>query len=222
MDLATAIGFAATAVSISRSVPQLARILRTRNVTGLMPATPGCTAVSSVGWASYALTLGDPTLLTTSLVGVLSATALSILIARIGGVSQWNKRIIVLWGLLLAVIASIGGAPVLAGTLTAAVLVNSAPQVTAVLRNPDAQGVSVVAWLLGGAEGALWATYGTAAHDPRLVLWGFAVLLPATVVVSVLAPRRRSYRPSASRRRSHTSLIVGNGGTACHRIEIGT
>lgn len=190
MEIITLIGWAATAVSASRSVPQLARTARTRDVAGLTPATPGCSAVSSLAWGSYALSVGNTPLFATSLVTAVGAAVLAVLVAKLGGMPAWSQRVIVLWGLLLAVIASIGGAPVLVGVLTVAVLVNSAPQVRNVIANPSASGVSVTAWAVAAIEALLWCSYGVAGASLSLLLWGLCALLPALVVLVVVVPDR--------------------------------
>jgi uncharacterized protein with PQ loop repeat len=208
MEFITLIGWAATAVSASRSVPQLVRTIRTRDVTGLTPATPGCSAVSAVAWASYALTVGNTALLATSLLTAVGAAVLAVAVAVLGGMPPWSQRVIVLWGVLLMVIASIGGAPVLVGVLTVAVMVNAAPQVRAVIANPSASGVSVTAWAVAAVEAVLWCSYGIAANSLSLALWGFCALLPTVVVLVVVVPERVRYRRTERWFAAHPAMAL--------------
>jgi uncharacterized protein with PQ loop repeat len=194
MELLTLIGLAATAVSASRSIPQLARTIRTRDTSGLTPATAGCTAISAAGWGLYGLSSGDATLLATSGVTALGAATLAVLVGRLGGMPQWSKRIMVLWAVLLLIVASIGGPTALAAALTVAVLVNATPQVRAVLADPTASGVSVTGWAIAAVEGLLWGCYGVAGGNASLAVWGLFAILPAVTVLSIVLPRRISAR----------------------------
>lgn len=216
MDLITVIGWAATIVSVSRSIPQLVRTTRTRDVTGMTPATPGCTAISSLGWMGYALTAGDASLIVTALVSAVGAGILAIVVGRIGGMPQWSQRTILLWGLVLTSVASIGGVGWLGSVLTVAVLVNAAPQIRCVRADPLASGVSAAAWVVAAIEGLLWFAYGLRGGDASIAAWGLAAVMPAIVILWLVLPHRIAWRPGG--RPAHATSTVPWLGQSLARI----
>ncbi|MBX9701931.1 MAG: SemiSWEET transporter [Acetobacteraceae bacterium] len=65
MDLATIVGFAATACSVSSFVPQAWKVIRTRDMKGISTGMYAITVVGFALWFAYGLLLGQwPLILT--------------------------------------------------------------------------------------------------------------------------------------------------------------
>lgn len=151
---------AATATTLTFLVPQIVKLVRTGDSTGVSTSWPAMGLVSNVGWFAYFIH------------EALWASVLAPLGASIGyGVTLWalvrtgrQLGASLLRGLVLLVVLL--AITVLAGWTTLGVAlgltfgVMMAPSIWTAYRTADPVGISAGTWWIGVLEAVLWAFYG--------------------------------------------------------------
>lgn len=186
------LGVIAIVLQNVRTWPQVIRILRLQDATGVSTTTWSLATASHVVWLTYALVISDAVLTINNIVAGLgpasvlaalvhqratsirNATAAPILVGGIGVVALWT-----IGENALAVIAVAIGA------------VMFIPQVVKVCRS-STTGVSITTWLLLMFSSLSWIAYGITADIPA-ILAAHAVVLPSSIIVlsKVVTERRR-------------------------------
>lgn len=179
MTITTLVGVAAMVALVSELMPQSVRLLRTRSVSGLSSIGTGIYFVTELGWIAYGITSGIMVVLVSSLVvGVLSAVQLVLVWPHRSSTDLW-------WMLLWA--SALGAALVMGAIgsmLVIGLIIGLGPQAWAAWRAPVVHGVSIWRWVLAGASGMLWFTYGILLGEIPLITTGTVGMVCASMALS--------------------------------------
>ena len=162
----------ATAIAWWSLIPQIRKLVRTRDATGVSSTWPAIGLVSNAGWTAYLLAqrlwaAAPSTAVMTVFYGlVLWALARS---ARPLGRSLAAGG---LWAATLTVTGFVGGWGALGLMLASAYLIQFGPAVVAAFRSRRPSGVSPLTWAIIGVESMLWGTYGLFNNDVPIMIYG--------------------------------------------------
>lgn len=177
-----ALGVVALFVGLTRAMPQLVRLVRTKDAAGV--SLDGCatSAIVSSAWTAYGVLTDQPAVVfasgTPAFIFVLIGLAALRYGRRIGELRTAPWFLVAFTAVGLA-----GGAVGLGAALTVGALVANTPQVLAAYREKDLSGVSPVTWSLTAADGAIWTTYALITGDvPILVNNVFQLTTSASIV----------------------------------------
>ena len=195
MTGASLFGGLGTLVGLIRALPQLARLVRTRDVHGVSIDSTAASAAISFGWATYGLwTEQLPVTLATASSGVVFLL-ITILALRLGRTPRELKAAPV-WMVVLVLSGALGGAPALGVLLPISVLVGNLPQVITAYRERDLSGLSLTTWSLSVTDGLVWGGYSLITGD--LAIGVFGVL--QTVTSFLIVERRLAWWPTSDAR----------------------
>ncbi|MFB9375506.1 SemiSWEET family transporter [Kineococcus gynurae] len=183
------LGLVAAGLGIVTGVPQVVRLLRTPDASGLSYPSAVLGVLSSSGWLLYGLQLLDPAQLVANVPGLLCALATLVLIARRLGLRLAPAALAAAaWAGVLTAATLLGG-PVLVGIAATVVsLVKMLPQVLVVLSRTPLHGLAPGTFALTQLSATLWSVYGAATAQTSVTVCSVISLLLATVVLSRRCP----------------------------------
>jgi uncharacterized protein with PQ loop repeat len=183
------LAFATLVVGLVGGVPQLFRLLRQRDGSGVSAAGLTTTFAAYVAWAIYCAQIGEMGQLLAMVVpgvafGVASLAALRFGAERHGfGALAAMTGVLVLAGL---VGGWVGYGLVLASTSTFSYF----PSVRTAWSAPSLAGLSAPTWGLAASSGALWAWQGALLSSwPMMVGGGLGVVMPGAVLAAIALRR---------------------------------
>ena len=183
MDAAGFLGALGTLIGLVRALPQLVRLLRTRDAHGVSLDTAATSSIVSFGWATYGvLTDQLPVILATGSSGVVFA--LITLVATRLGRRVTELRAAPVWVIVLAAIGFAAGAGGLGVALPVSVLVANVPQLIVAYRERDLTGLSLPTWLLSMSDGTVWAIYALVTGDRAILVFGVLQLSTSGAIVA--------------------------------------
>lgn len=184
MTLANLAVILATIMAWWSLIPQIRKLLRTSDATGVSGTWPAIGLVSNAGWTAY--------LISQELWAAAPSTTVMVFFYLIVLRALWKA------GLPL-------GPAALRGVLSVAVLVATyvlgtwaalglmlgwtyvpqlAPAIWAAYRTPDPTGIASGTWALIGIEAALWMVYGALLSDAAVVIFGGVGVVAAILVLA--------------------------------------
>lgn len=185
MDAATILGGVGTAIGLVRALPQLARLLRTRDVHGVSVDTAATSSAVSFGWAAYGVLTGQPPVtFATGASGVVFALV-AVLALRLGR-RPTELRAAPVWIAVLLAVGLATGSGGLGVVLPLSVVVANVPQLVVAFRETDLRGLSALTWALSSADGLTWGVYALLAGDRSILVFG---LLQVTTSVPIVIRR---------------------------------
>lgn len=190
MDAAAVLGAVGTLVGLVRALPQLLRLITTRDAHGVSLDTAATSSVVSFGWATYGvLTSQVPVTLATGSSGVVfaSITVLALKLGRRPG----ELRTAPVWLVVLVAVTALAQEDGLAVLLPVSVLVANVPQLVVAYREPDLTGLSPSTWLLSVSDGMVWAAYALVTGDTAILVFG--ILQLTTSVRGDVATRHQAH-----------------------------
>ncbi|HSJ26677.1 MAG TPA: PQ-loop domain-containing transporter [Acidimicrobiia bacterium] len=188
MTLATAVVVLATIIAWWSLIPQIRKLLRTADATGVSITWPVIGLISNAAWSAYLASQGLWPAVPSTVVMVFFYVAVIRALRRTGaplGAALFRG---VLATALLTTVFALGSWPILGLVLGWAYVPQLAPAVWAVYRIRRPTGVAVGTWTLIGVEAALWTLYGALLDDtPVVVFGGVGIVAAVWVVVRVAA-----------------------------------
>lgn len=181
---------AATAIGLVRAVPQLARLLRTRDAHGVSADSAATSSVVSTGWATYGVLTAQPAVILASGASAVMFALVTLAALRFGR-RLGEMRAMPVWLAVLAAAGLLAGARGLGLLLPVSVLVANGPQLLVALRERDLSGLSPGTWLLSVLEALAWGTYGLFAGDRSIVVYGTLHLTTSAAIVALRVARSR-------------------------------
>ena len=184
-----------TAIGLIRALPQLVRLLRTRNSHGVSLDAAATSSLVSAAWAGYGWLTGQPAV-------VMASGASAVMFALVAGAAlRWGRRAAEMratrvWLVVLALAWGLGGAEGLGLVLPVGVLVANGPQLLVAWREPDLSGLSLGTWYLSVAEALAWGAYGRLAGDAAILVYGVLHLTTSAGIVLLGVGKRGPGRPS--------------------------
>ena len=177
------LGGLGTLIGLVRALPQLLRLLRTRDAHGVSVDTAATSSAVSFGWATYGvLTEQVPVTLATGSSGVVFA--LITLVALRLGRRVREFRTAPVWVVVLTVVALLAREDGLGVLLPLSVLVANIPQLLVAYRERDLTGLSSTTWLLSMSDGLVWAIYAMVTGDVAILVFGILQLTTSGAIVA--------------------------------------
>ena len=184
MTLANSAVILATILAWWSLIPQIRKLLRTADPTGVSGTWPAIGAVSNAGWTAYLVSQG--------LWAAVPSTTVMVFFYLVV-LRTLHKAGLPLAGVVVRGVAStlvvlaayiFGSWVVLGLVLGWAYVPQLAPAVWAAYRTPDPTGIAAGTWVLIGFEAALWMVYGALLDDTPVVIFGGVGVVAAVLILA--------------------------------------
>jgi uncharacterized protein with PQ loop repeat len=175
---------AAAVFAVPQFLPQLARVRRTGDASGVSWAWAALTSVSNGGWMAYFALSGFWTALVPATSATVLAGTLAVLLSRRGGVPRRSAAVTAGWTALLTLAGAAGGRAWLGTALATSFVLQVAPSVWTAYRTNRPTGISPGTWLLILAELLCWGIYGIHKSDPRLAFLGWTGVTASVLMLA--------------------------------------
>lgn len=192
----TAFSALGTALTASVAVPQLLRLRRTHDVSGISASTCAMTILAGLSWAAYGLGHHLGLLTLSSLTAVAGQVPILFMLMRAGA---WSRRSQVTTGALAILYTAVGvflGWSAMGVCLVLHVVVQYSPQVMVALRSTRLTGLSATSARILIVNGVTWGAAALMASDEPLLAWAIFVIIAGTTVW---------FRVATQSRRLHTA-----------------
>lgn len=216
MNLVEIVGWAAAFVGTVLGLPQVYRLVRTRNVEGVSLPFWQAVLALNVAWTSHGMILGQPNMIVPNLLGLGSTLPILFLMSR-----ELGRPLVrvMLPGLLFA--GAMIGVDLAFGTAAYGViavfpaLFANAGQSVELIRSPRVVGVSPV-FLFGAVlNQALWLAWGLLVNDAGTIITALATLVVTVFNLVWWALRKLGLRafgvPTAQELRAYVRARSGAG-----------
>lgn len=184
MNLTSILGALGTLIGLIRALPQLLRLLRTRQAHGVSVDTAATSSIVSFGWATYgALTAQPYVSFATGSSGVIFA--LITLMALRFGRHLREFKIAPLWLVLLVLAGILAGKAGLGFLLPISVLAANIPQLWVAYKEGNLADLSLGTWLLSMADGLVWGIYSILQQDISIIAFAAFQLITSGLIVAL-------------------------------------
>jgi uncharacterized protein with PQ loop repeat len=164
-------------------IPQIARLVRTGDPTGVSQSWPAIGLASNAGWSVYLGREGLwPAVPSTVVMTVFYALVMWAM-RRAGGPIRRGALVGLAWAGTLGSTALVAGNAGMGLLLAGSYVLQFTPAVVAAYRVRRPTGVSPATWASIGVESALWGAYGWLNGDLPVVLYGVAGVLTTLLIV---------------------------------------
>jgi uncharacterized protein with PQ loop repeat len=189
---------AATVLAAIFLLPQIIKLARTGDATGVSSTWPALGVATNVGWFAYLCSQRLwPSVPSTVLMMVFYSMVLRYL-AKTGVSPRAPVLRGLAWGVMLLATLGVGGWDALGLVLGLSYGVQLAPSVWTAYRTHAPSGISPGTWWLGGIEAVLWGIYGSAYGDvPIMIFAGVGVVASSLMLARFHATRHRWERVAA-------------------------
>jgi uncharacterized protein with PQ loop repeat len=210
------LGAVASFFSLSSSVPQVRRALRSRCVEGLSSGSVLLTMSAMVMWSVYAAVVMDRVQLVNNVIAFGLAALLVFALVRARGGNGGRDLIaallaVVAAGVVAVSVAQLCGPFVLAMVGTLLSSVRLWPQTRLALAGAPLWGLDPWATVLGQIGWFLWAVYGMSAGDHALALCSVTGLVMQTTITAYRLPPRRTLHAVAGGRLGPVAARLTHG-----------
>jgi uncharacterized protein with PQ loop repeat len=182
MNITIILGLAGTVIGLVRALPQLVRLLRSRQALGVSVDTALTSAIVSFGWAAYGVLTNQPyvTLATGASAAVFFVITISAL--KFGRTIK-EFRIAPVWFVALCVAFLIKGQAGLGIILPISILVSNIPQICVAAREEDLTDLSFGTWVLSMSDGLVWGLYSVIEQDYSIMVFALFQLMTSGAIV---------------------------------------
>ncbi len=199
--LVTVVSVTACVAACSFLVPQLVRLVRTKDAAGVSATMAGIGALSCIAWMFYGLAVDVWPLALTGGLGACEYLGFCALLRRsrrpLGRATAVTAvgAVLLIGSMALAEAAGRGMWSGLAAALDAAVVAQYLPAVLAAHRSPSTSGIAAGTWAMVGLNGALWGMYGFLIGDVALIGYGLALGAATVGVATAFVQDRWARQP---------------------------
>jgi uncharacterized protein with PQ loop repeat len=193
LNVPSVLGIIGTVLGLVRAVPQLMRLLRSREAFGVSVDATGTSAIVSVAWVVYAVLTSQPYV-------CLSTTPTAIIFAIITvsalrfGRSVREFKVAPAWATVLLLSGLAGGISGLGLILSISVLISNLPQLWVAYREGNLDDLSLGTWLLCACDGLVWGSYALFMRDTSILFYGI-FQFATSAAIATLKLMRLSRRP---------------------------
>ena len=196
IDLLDYAPVAAAGFAVPQFLPQIRKLLTTRDTAGVSPSWAALTSVNNAAWLAYFIMSRYWTALIPSTSATLLAGTLAVLLLRRRRPGPRPAALIAAWAIILAAAGAAAGRPGLGTLLTAAFLLQVMPSLWTAYRTPRPTGISSGTWLLILGELTCWMIFGLHAADPRLITLGASGIIVSTLMLARIYRAAREPLPA--------------------------
>lgn len=165
-------------------VPQISKLLATRDADGVSSAWPAIGLVSNAGWTVYLAGEGLWAAVPSAAVMTVFYSLVLWALGRTGRSHSRGLAAGAAWATTLALAHLLGGSEWMGLFLGSSYVVQFTPPVVAAFRSARPTGIAPGTWALIMVESALWGAYGLANGDRAIVVFAIAgVLGPALILL---------------------------------------
>ncbi|WP_432543257.1 SemiSWEET family transporter [Kineococcus sp. SYSU DK002] len=183
------LGLLAAGLGVLTGVPQVLRLLKDPDATGLSYSSAVLGVLSAGTWLSYGVALRDPAQLVANVPGLACAVVTVVLAARRLGLRLSTAAVAVAaWTPVVVAAFAVGGAAAAGALGTAVSLVKMLPQIRTVVRREPLHGLAPATFVLTQVSAALWTVYGLALGQVSVVVCSAVTVVLAGVVLSRRCP----------------------------------
>jgi uncharacterized protein with PQ loop repeat len=192
----------ATTVGCLFLIPQIVRLVRRRDVSGVSPSAAALGVVQTLSWATYGIGTGAWAVVISSAVAAPQYAAVFLFTTRrrSGRRRATGQAALSLSGVAAASAFTTwsgkGPWPGLGAALTVAVIWQYVPAVLAAFGPNGAAGLSVTTWLLIGGNGSVWTVYGVIIGAAAVIAYGLVLDVAAAAVLFAIWRHNHWPRPS--------------------------
>jgi uncharacterized protein with PQ loop repeat len=197
IDLLGYAPIAATGFAVPQFLPQIRKLLTTRDTAGVSPSWAALTSVNNAAWLAYFTMSRYWTALVPSSSATLLAGALAVLLLRRRPLETRPAALIIAWAITLAAAGATAGRAGLGTLLTAAFLLQVTPSLWTAYRTPRPTGISSGTWLLILGELTCWLTFGLHTADPRLITLGTSGIIVSALMLARIHRTMRRPLPAS-------------------------
>jgi len=184
---------AAAAFAIPQFLPQIGRLRRTGDATGISWAWAALTSINNGAWLIYFELAHYWTALVPSVSATVLAAVLVAMLSRRVAVGPRSAVVVSGWAALLVAALALYGRVGLGAVLTGAFMFQVTPSIWAAYRTQRPTGISAGTWMLIFGELSCWLSFGFYKSDPRLIVLGCTGVTASILVLSRIAATR--HRP---------------------------
>jgi uncharacterized protein with PQ loop repeat len=183
--------FAAAACAIPQFLPQITKLRKTGDSTGVSWPWAALTSVNNAAWLSYFSLAHYWTALVPSISATTLAGALATILSRRVEVRPRSALAVATWTALLVAAFAVAGRVGLGTLLTGAFILQVTPSIWTAYRTQRPTGVSRGTWRLVLGELSCWLTFGLHQSDPRLIVLGCSGVAAAILMLGRIGATRR-------------------------------
>ena len=182
---------AATLSTIAFLLPQIVKLVKTRDSSGVSATWPALGFVINVGWFIYVISQQLWTATLAPFSTFISYAVILWALRRTGRDLRASLARGVVWTALLVGTTVIAGWTTLGVVLGLSYGVMLAPSIWTAYRTVDPSGISPGTWWIGSAEAVLWGYFGLFHADRGIVTFGIVGVLGATMMLARYYATRR-------------------------------
>ena len=190
--------FAAAAFAVPQFLPQIDKLRRTADPTGVSWPWAALTSVNNAAWLTYFTLAHYGTALVPSISATTLAGALATMLTARVGVRPRSALVVGCWAVLLGAALALGGRAGLGTLLTGAFILQVTPSIWTAYRTRRPTGISRGTWLLILGELACWLAFGFHQSDPRLIALGCSGIAAALLMLGRIESAGRRVRAAPS------------------------
>lgn len=208
MDAPTALGAVGMVIGLVRALPQLLRLIRTRDAHGVSLDTTATSCVVSSAWATYGILTAQAAVAIASGLTAVVFLLITLLALKLGRKIA-ELRAAPVWFVAASLATVLGGAKGLGLVLIAGALIANTPQVVVAYREKDLTGLSPSTWALTASDGAVWSLYGLLTWDLTILvnnLFQFTTSM-AILIRRLFWARKRRLEASVARK-EHSERVA--------------
>lgn len=174
---------AATIGTMTFLVPQIIKLIRTRDSSGVSSTWPALGFVINIGWFFYMIHNEHWVAVFAPLVTFISYAVILWALSRSGRILSASYVRGILWTGLLIAVTFIYGWETLGVVLGLSYAVQLTPSIWTAFRTSDPSGVSSATWWIGSVEAILWGAFGTFHADRGIVTFAVVGLIGSLLML---------------------------------------
>lgn len=215
MEIRELAAVVATVLATVGALPQLRRLLTSRDLAGLSISSAALGVATELAWVGYTVHEGLWLAVPEAVMMASTNGLLAVVMLRAGAPGRRALLSGIAWAATLIATSAVCGLIGLAVLLAVAYVVQVSPAIWSVYRATCPSGVAVGTWVTIGFEAVLWGLYGWWSHDVACLAFGVAGTAAAVAIVGrVVTTRRRLSASGVDDRReppAYTEPALGIG-----------
>lgn len=190
MNISALLGMAGTVIGLVRALPQLLRLLRSKEALGVSVDTAATSSVVSFGWATYGLLTQQPYVAFATGASAVVFLLISVVALRFG--RQINElRVAPIWFCVLIFAFLFKKDIGLGIILPISILASNIPQLYIAVREDDLTDLSLGTWLFSMSDGLIWGGYSFIVYDFSIMIFALFQLSTSGVIVLLKLSNKR-------------------------------